>query len=58
MAIELAITDETPAGEAQPVLTEEDALDCFLGTPMEGSYRQYLLAAARSIEAKVLEKAA
>ena len=58
MAIELAITDDTPAAEPQPVLSEQEALDCFLAAPLNGSYRQYLLAAARALEAKVLQKAA
>lgn len=50
MPIDIAITDEGPE---QAGLSEQDILDCFLGTPMQGSYRDYLLNAGRAIEAKV-----
>ena len=53
MPIELAITDETPDAACAPQLADEELLDCFLGAPLNGSYRQYLLAAGRAIEAKV-----
>lgn len=57
MTIELAITDETP--EPVPsVLTEQEVLECFFATPLDGSYRRYLIAAARRIEALVREKCA
>ena len=48
MTIELAITDETPPEEQQG-LSDEDILDCFLGTPLNGSYRDYLLRSGRRI---------
>jgi hypothetical protein len=64
MAIELVITDETPQPVlvdtddflracTPPVLTEQEVLDCFLETKLDGSYRQYLLAAGRAIERKL-----
>jgi hypothetical protein len=53
MSIELVITDETP--EQPQGVSDQAILDCFMATPHNGSYREYLLQAGRAIEAKVLE---